>query len=207
MDRKEIREEIVALGAENIAKEAGGEARINRWINQWHRRLCDFKPWPFLFADQEGPAPLAIDDLGHVIAVSDLTNRNPIEPITLNQILLGDPNLDGVGNAEYWYTEDGGATIKVYPAPRGGGNFRVDYRKVPTALEDEDEPLVPEDYQELIITGVRVDVYKATDNFEAAAEMLKDYERDRNDMVHALMKPNYDKERRLTRAGRSEDYL
>ena len=207
MNREEIRKEVVALGAENIAREDGGEDRINRWIQQAIRWLCDFKPWPFLFDEQEGSAPLAIADLGHVVAVSDLTNRNPIEPITLNQILLGDPNLDGVGNAEYWYTEDGGKTIKVYPAPSGGGSFRVDYRKTPALLEDDDEPIVPEDYQELIITRARVEVYKATDNFEAAVEVLKDYERGRGEMVHALMKPNYDKERRLTRSGRFGDYL
>lgn len=206
MNRKEIREEVVALGAENIAKDTGGEDRINRWIQQAIRTLCDFKPWPFLFDDQEGPAPLAIADLGHVIAVSDLTHRNPIEPITLNQLLLGDPNLDGVGNAEYWYTEDN-STIKVYPAPSGGGSFRVDYRKVPVVLEDEDEPIIPEDYQEAIISRVRVEAYKATDNFEAAAEVLKDYERVRGEMVHALLHPNYDKERRITRSGRAGDYL
>lgn len=206
MNREEIRKEVVALGAENIAKEAGGEERINRWIQQAVRWLCDFKPWPFLFDEQEGTAPLAIADLGHVIAVSDLTNRNPIEPATLNQLLLGDPNLDGRGNAEYWYTQDN-STIKVYPMPAGGGKFNVRYRKTPALLVDADVPIIPVDYQELIITRVRVEVYKATDNFEAAAEVLKDYERGRGEMVHALMKPNYDKERRQTRQGRREDYL
>ena len=206
MTRKEIREEIIALGAENIANDTGGEARLNRWIQQAIRELCDFKPWPFLFAEKEGTAPLTIADLGHVIAVSDLTNRNPIEPATLNQLLLGDPDLTGTGQAKYWFTEDG-ETIKVYPAPSGGGSFKVRYRKVPVELKDEEEPIVPVDYHDLIVSRVRVKVYKATDNFEAAAEMLKDYERGRDLMVHALMHPNYDRERRQTRSGRTGDYL
>ena len=206
MDRKELREEIVASGAENIANDTGGEARINRWIQQAIRELCDYKPWPFLFAEKEGAAPLKIEDLGHVIAVGDVTHRNPLEPITLNQILLADPTLAGTGNAEYWFTEDG-ETIKVYPAPSGGGNFKVRYRKVPVELEDEEEPIVPVDYHDLIVSRVRVKVYKATDNFEAAAEILKDYERELDGMVHALMKLNYDKERRLTRSGGTGDYL
>jgi hypothetical protein len=204
MNLEELRKEVIALGAESVATEDGGEDRINRWLNQAHRWLCDFKPWPFLFAEQEGTAPLTIAELGHVVAVSDVTNRNPLEPVTVNQLLLGDPNLDGVGSAEYWYTEDG-KTIKVYPA--SGATFNVRYRKVPVVLADADEPLIPEDYQELIITRARVEVYKATDNFEAAAEILKDYERGRGEMVHALMKPNYDKERRITRTGRRGDYL
>lgn len=206
MDRKELREEIIALGAENIANDTGGEDRINRWIQQAIRELCDHKPWPFLFAEKEGAAPLAIADLGHVVAVSDVTNRNPIEPATLNQLLLGDPTMTGVGNAEYWFTEDG-KTIKVWPAPSGGGNFKVRYRKVPTELADNEEPIIPEDYHDLIVTRVRVKVYKATDNWEAATEAWKDYERERENMVHSLMKPNYDKERRLTRSGYAGDYL
>lgn len=206
MDRKEIREEIVASGAENILNDTGGEARINRWIQQAIREICDYKPWPFLFAEKEGAAPLTIDDLGHVVAVADVTHRNPLDPATLNQILLSDPTLAGVGQAEVWFTEDG-STIKVYPAPGGGGSFKVRYRKVPVELKDEEEPIIPVDYHDLIVTRVRVKVYKATDNWEAASEAWKDYEKEREAMVHALMKPNYDKERRVTRAGRVGDYL
>lgn len=206
MNRKEIREEVIASGAENIANDTGGEARINRWIQQAIREICDYKPWPFLFTTKEGAMPLVIADLGHVVAVSDLTNRNPIEPATINQLLLGDPNLTGLGQAEFWFTEDG-KTIKVYPFPNAGGSFKVRYRKVPAELADNEEPIIPKDYHDLIVSRVRVKVYKATDNFEAAAEILKDYERERGGMVHALMKPNYDEERRLTRSGRSGDYV
>jgi hypothetical protein len=204
MNRKTIREELVALGAENIANETGGEERLDRWIQNAIREICDFKPWPFLFDEKEGAMPLTIADLGHVVGVSDVDARNPLEFATLNQLLLGDPDLDGSGAAEYWYTEDG-HTIKVYPA--SGNTFNVRYRKTPAVLTDEEEPIIPADYQELIITRARVEIYKATDNFEAAAEVLKDYERVLDRMVHALMKPNYDKDRRFTRSGRAGDYL
>lgn len=205
MNRKEIREEVIANGAENIANDTGGEARINRWIQQAIREICDYKPWPFLLVTKQGTAPLEVADLGHVQAVSDITGRNPLEPITLNQALLGDPTLSSVGTPEYWYTEDG-KTIKIFPA-NTSVTIKVHYRKVPVALEDEDVPIIPEDYHDLIVTRVRVKVYEATDNFEAAAEVLKDYERELDGMVHALMKPNYDKERRLTRSGHAGDYL
>ena len=205
MDRKEIREEIVASGAENILNAEGGEARINRWIQQAYRELCDFKPWPFLFLTKEGAAPLKVEELGHVIAVVDVATRNPLDPLTINQVVLGDPTQTGTGSPAGWYTEDG-ETIKTTPS--SGGKIKVLMRRKPAALaKDEDEPIFDEDYHDLIVTRVRVKVYKATDNLEAAAEMLKDYERERGEMVHALMKPNYDKERRLTRSGRGGDYL
>jgi hypothetical protein len=202
---KEIREEVIASGAQNIAKDSGGEARINRWIQQSYREICDFKPWPFLFDKAEGVAPLKVEDLGHVQAVVDVAGRNELEPITINQLLLGDPTQVGVGRPEYWYTEDG-VTIKITPSSTGL-TLRVLYRKKPAELTDEDEPIFDTDYHDLIVTRTRVKVYKATDNLEAAAEILKDYERERDGMVHALMKLNYDKERRLTRAGRRGDYL
>lgn len=206
MKKEEIRKEVIELGAENIAAQAGGEDRIDRWIQQAIREICDFKPWPFLFAEKEEAGPtIAVPDMGHLIAVVDLAVRNPLEFITLNQLLLGDPNLDGKGAAEYWYTEDGGKTIKVSPASTN--RFRVDYRRVPLELADNEEPIFDADYHDVIVTRVRVQVYKATENLETAAEMLTDYERGRDAMVHALMKPNYDKERRLTRAGRRGDYL
>lgn len=204
MNRKEIREEVVAAGAEMISKESGGEDRLNRWIQQSIREICDFKPWPFLYATKEGAAPLEIADLGHIEAVVDLTARNPLDPATLNQILLGDPALSAVGAAEVWYLDDA-TKVKVYPA--SSSKFKAHYWKVPAELNDEDEPIIPVDYHDLIVDRTRMKVYKRTDNFEAAAEVLKDYERQLGNMVHALMKPNYDKERRLTRSGRAGDYL
>lgn len=205
MNREEIRDEVIASGAENIMKEPGGEARINRWIQQSYRELCDHKPWPFLFDSDEGVAPLTIDNLGHVVAVVDVAARNELEPITINQLLLGDPTQTGTGRPEYWFSEDG-ETIKVTPT-QAGLLVRVLFRIKPALLEDDDEPIFDVDYHDIIVTRTRVKVYKATDNLEAAAEMLKDYERERDGMVHSLMKLNYDKERRLTRAGRRGDYL
>lgn len=205
MNREEIREEIVQQGAENILKAPGGEARINRWIQQAYREICDHKPWPFLFDKVEGAAPLEVANLGHVVAVVDVAGRNELEPITVNQMLLGDPTQTGTGRPEYWYTEDG-KTIKISPLS-AGLILRVLLRQKPALLADDDEPIFDEDYHDLIVTRARIKVYKASDNLKAAAEMLTDFERELGNMVHALMKPNYDKERRLTRAGRVGDYL
>lgn len=205
MNRKEIREEVVAQGAENILNATGGEARLNRWIQQAIRELCDHKPWPFLRATKEGTMPMVVGDLGHVLAVVDVAAKSQLDPISFGQALLGDPTQTATGKAAYWYTEDN-ETIKVTPGDVSS-TFKVVYRKVPGALTDADVPIVPADYHDLIVDRVRVKVYKATDNFEAAAEILKDYERQLGGMVHALMKPNYDKERRMTRQGGAGDYL
>ncbi len=205
MKLKEIRAEVIANGAENIANQTGGEARINRWIAQVIRDICDLKPWPFLMATKEGKAPLEVKDLAHVEVFADVTNDNLLQPVTLAQISMADPDLSEIGNAEYWYTEDG-KILKVYPA-NTSATFKAHYRKTPAALSDEEEPIIPSDYHDVIVDGVRIKVYKATDNFAAAAEILKDYERRLEGMEHALLHTNYDQARRLSRTGSFGDYL
>lgn len=206
INRKEIREEVIASGFENVANEAGGEARINRWIDQEVRAICDLKPWPFLMETKEGTAPLEVSDLAHVEAMVDVTNDNALEPATIGQLVLRDPDLSGVGNAELWYTEDG-KTLKVYPA-NTSATFKAHYRRTPPPLaNDEAEPIIPADYHDVIVDGVRVKAYKATDAFAAAAEILKDYERRLEGMAHALLHTNYDNARRITRTGGAWDYL
>jgi len=205
VNRKEIREEVIANGAENIARDAGGEDRINRWIAQVIRDICDVKPWPFLMAVAEGKAPLEVADLAHVEVFADVTNDNLLQPATLAQLSLGDPDLSEVGSAAYWYTEDG-STLKVYPG-NTSATFRAHYRRTPPAIDDTEEPIIPADYHDLIVDGVRIKVYKATDNFAAAAEILKDYERRLEGMAHALLHTNYDQARRITRTGGPADYL
>jgi hypothetical protein len=204
VNRKELREEVVESGFENVLKGPGGEARINRWIQQAIREICDFKPWPFLFATKEGAAPLEIADLGHVVSMLDVTNSNPLDPTSLHEVLLANPKLDAVGNAESWYIDDG-TKIKVYPS--SSAVFKVYYKKVPAELADNDVPIIPVDYHDVIVDRVRVKAYKRGDNNKAAAEALADYERQLGLMVHALMKPNYDKERRIARSGAAGDYL
>jgi hypothetical protein len=205
MNLKQIREEVIASGAENIANDTGGEARLNRWIAQVIRDICDLKPWPFLMATKEGAAPLEVKDLAHVETFADVTNDNLLMPVTVGQLSMADPDLSDTGNAEYWYTEDA-RTLKVYPA-NTSATFKVHYRKTPAALIDTEEPIIPADYHDLIVDGVRIKVYKASDNFEAAAEILKDYERRLEGMAHALLHTNYDQARRLSRTGGPADYL
>ncbi len=205
MNRKEIREEVIANGAEAIANEPNGEARINRWIAQVIRDICDLKPWPFLMVTKEGKAPLEVVDLAHVEAFVDATNDNVLSPSDVGVLVLRDPDLSSSGIAEVWYTEDG-RTLKVFPSS-DTATFKVHYRRTPPALTDLEEPIIPADYHDIIVDGVRIKVYKATDNFAAASEILKDYERRLEGMGHALLHPNYDQARRIVRTGSGGDYL
>ena len=50
-------------------------------------------------------------------------------------------------------------------------------------------------------------VYRSTDNFEAAREVQKGYDRGLGGMAHTLLHPNYDGQRRIGRTGGVADYL
>lgn len=206
MTRKEIRDEVIARGAEAIANEEGGEARLNRWIDQVIRAIDDYKPWPYLMKTKEGAAPLKIEDLAHVEGASDVTHDHPLRYVTLAQLLRVDADLSSQGNPEYWYTEDL-ETVKVFPA-NTSATLKVYYRKTSTALaSDEAEPDMPAAYHDLIVDGVMVKAYKATDNFEAAAEVKGALDTGIEGMVHALLLPNYGTPRRITRTGGVVDYV
>lgn len=205
MTRKEIREEVIARGAENIANEEGGEARINRWIDQVIRAIDDFKPWPYLMKTKEGAAPLKIEDLAHVEGAADVTNDRPLRYVTLPQLLRVDPDLSTNGNPEFWFTEDN-ETVKPYPTSTT--TLKVYYRKTSAPLaEDSDEPEMPASYHDVIVDGVMVKVYKQTDNFEAAAEVKGAYDTGLGGMAHSLLHANYGRARHITRTGTFADYM
>lgn len=200
MTLKELEAEVKARGFEYE-----GETRIRRWINRAYREVVDHKPWPFLTATKEGTAPLEVSDFGHAIAVVDLTADTSLRYADFNRVVLGDPDLSETGSPVYWYTTDG-TTIAVHPA-NTDHTIKVTYVKVASRLtKDEDEPIVPEDYQDVIVDGAVAKAYKPSDNFEAMQFVRQEFDRGLKQMVHALLRPNYDGHRRIIRSGIRSDY-
>lgn len=204
MNFKEVREEVVARGFDDFAE---SDARIKRWVNQSYRELCDEYPWPFLEANKEGTAPLTIEDLGHVLSVTNKTNESTLAPLDRRQAVGLDPKLDDTATQpSNWYRE-GETTVKVWPADTSS-TFLVRYLKTPKELsEDADTLVIPAAYQDLVVDGAVIRAYKNRDNFEAAQFVRAEWERGVRQMVHALLRPNYDRPYLATRTGFPADYL
>lgn len=205
MTFKQLYEEVVAHGWDQIAGEEGGEARLKRWINQAYREIIDFRAWGFLEDEEEGKAPLTIADLGHVLSAVNATNGTRLEYTTRAGLVHWDADLDATGIASQWYLE-GETELNVYPIDTGS-TIKVRYLKVPADLkEDSDVPVVPEGYHGLIVDGAVVRAYKTTDNYEAAGFARQEFDRGMRNMVRSLRK-SYDGNRRIQRTGTVNDYL
>lgn len=205
MNLKEIYEEVVGHGWENIANEEGGEARIKRWINQAYREILNYRAWGFLEEEDEGKAPLTIEDLGHVLSVVCVEQETRLEYTTRAGLIHWDPTLSNSGIPTQWYLETD-TELHVYPV-NTDLKIKVRYLKEPADLkEDGDEPVMPEAWHQLIVDGAVVRAYKTTDNFEAAGFMRQEFDRVLADMVKTLRK-SYDGNKLIQRTGSVNDYL
>lgn len=204
MTYKEIREEVVARGFNDFEQ---SDARIKRWVNQAYREITDAHPWPFLEATKEGTAPVEIEDLGHVLSVANTTTESFLNPADRRQIVELDPKLDdSETNPVLWYRQ-GETEVKVWPADTTS-TFVVRYLKTPAELkEDSDKPVIPTAYQDIIVDGAVVRAYKNRDNYEAVQAVRTEWEGGLRQMVHALLKPNYDAAYTVIRTGFAGDYL
>jgi uncharacterized protein (DUF952 family) len=197
---KELVAEVKARGFEYES-----DARIERWLNQAYREVVDYKPWPFLTATKEGTAPLEVADFGHAAAVVDVTADLALRYAGLGELVLVDADLSSTGSPVRWYITDG-STIEVYPA-NTDHTIKVTYAKVAAELkEDTDVPIVPTAYQGVIVDGAVAKAYKPSDNFEAMQFVRQEFDRGLKQMVHALLRPNYDSHRRILRTGIAGDY-
>jgi hypothetical protein len=202
---KELQEEVIARGFENIATDTGGEARIKRWINQSYREVIDHRAWAFLEATKEGKAPLAIADLGHVLSISNLTNETLLTFMERAALLHWDPALTGVGVGNRWYLESGNS-IHVYPTD-AESTYLVRYLKeVADLVANGDEPVVPSAYHGVIEDGAVLRAYKTTDNFQAGQFVRTEFNNGLKSMVKGL-RVNYDSAKTIIRTGSVNDYI
>lgn len=203
MTFKEIREEAIERGFNDFEQSS---ARLKRWVNQAYREITDAYAWPFLKASKEGTAPVTISDLGHVLSFTDKTNEFVLtfaDERELNQI---DPAIDETGTAQRWYRASE-TELKVWPADTTS-TFLVKYVKTPAELkEDSDEPVVPKVYQDLIVDGTVIRLYKNRDNAEMARAVREEWREGLQRMRAQLLQPNLDGPRFVQRSGWLGDYL
>lgn len=205
MSFKELVEEVIARGFENVANEEGGEARIKRWLNQAYREIIDFRAWAFLEEEDEGKAPLTIVDLKHVLTVVNRSSGERLNYTTRAGLEHWDPGLVAAGTATQWFL-DGEDELHVYPVD-ADSTIQVRYIKKPADLkEDKDEPIFDADYHDLIVDAAVVRAYKNIDNFEAAGFLRQEFDRGMRNMVRNLRK-SYDGNRMIQRSGTVDDYL
>lgn len=206
MTFKEIYEEAARRGFTDMLTDATQLPRLKRYVNQAYREITDVAHWPFLEAGKEGPAPLAITDLGHTLSVTNKTAEEVMQYMDRRQVVERDPALTDTGVGVIWFRASE-SSIAVYPLDTAS-TFIVRYLKVPADLvADADVPILPPAYHDVIVDGTVIRLLKNRDSYEAAQFVRQEWERGIQNMKHALLRPNYDGDRRIVRTGSPGDYL
>lgn len=152
-------------GFQHYNDDGAGLSRAKRWMNAAYKRdVVSYALWPFREATEVGAAPFTINDLGPVATVIDTTRSVKLHPKDRRTLADAYPDLTTAGSPSYYYFENG--VIRTYPA---GGTLRVRYWSVPNDLVDDDDlPIVPPGYRELIVFGALWRAHMWSQNFEEA---------------------------------------
>jgi hypothetical protein len=79
-----------------------------------------------------------------------------------------DTTVNPANIPSYWYAYEN--TIKVFPVPSDAFTVTLNYYKKPVELTaDGDIPLVPSEFQELLVLGAAYRVMQVKDNYDQAA--------------------------------------
>lgn len=179
MDLSDLRAEVKARGYDYL-----DDARVDRYINQAQNELCALMPWPFLETDATGNAPLAIPDVRYVLSVTDTTNRRALSPVDPRNLRMIDPDLSDAGNPCAWYLEN--TTVTTWPTATVA--LAVRYIKAPADLvATTDEPVVPVEWQDIIVDGAVCKAAKDNDGYGAMQMVRAEWQRQVDVMVQALM--------------------
>lgn len=144
--------------------------RVLLMLNAGKNAFEDVYEWPWLQASETGPTPLLIADLKLVLSVRQ--GDRELLGLTLQQVKLGETNLQEAGTPEYWWLS-GDDTMHAWPGE--GAVLTVDYvGDSPELVAPADTPLIPVRYHSMWIDYAVVEAYKDSDNFAGAQALRAD---------------------------------
>jgi hypothetical protein len=118
---------------------------------------------------------------GEIVSISEPVNYITLEKIGLRQLrekqmaCYSAENYISFDNPSY-FSLLSDSTIVVYPAPSEIIHLTLDYTAKFTELsDDDDEPLIPADFHEIILIGTREKIHRYKDDFEAAVSDIAEY--------------------------------
>jgi hypothetical protein len=174
--------ELVARGAED------NSARNGVWVNNAYKEIVNAYDWPFTYTAVTGDSGAGTADtpyLRKAILVGDIsddelvTPGRPLSKITLAELsdVYEVEDANPTGRPEFWYLEassPGDEQIVAYPP---SGTLFVRYHRFAATLTGSDVPMFRDDYHYLIVDRAMVEVKKDNNEYDAAEQVLRFYER------------------------------
>lgn len=169
------------------------DARLERMLRAEYEAICEAQPWPFLLASTTGSSPLTIADLRTIESVVDQTNERKLLPEDFRNLSDRYPLMDTTGAPAYYYLEwsAGSPVVKTYPLDTV--TLSVRYYKVPPTWSSGAEPLLPDEYQEMIVDRAVARALRDTSQYEAAAAAEAAAERTMGSMLQRMFGSQHDR--------------
>lgn len=158
--------ELKARGADYLS-----DTRLDAFLNQAQRELCNLAFWPFTEASSSGASPLTISDLRVIRYVTDDDNDCRLRHLAKHYLIETVGDLTTVGTPTCYYV-DSGSIVRTYPV---GGTITAAYYKKPAALtSDSDVFIVPDEYMDVVYDLAVRRVLKDAGNYADAATLAAD---------------------------------
>jgi hypothetical protein len=154
-------------------------SQLEDWVQRSYAQISAQYNWPWLEESKESVAPFEIKDLRYILSVTDTTQERPLWGTTRQWILERYPKLEEQGNAVWWFLDN--LTVRLFPLCED--KVAVRYIKKAPVLLAGSEPLIPTEWQYLIIDWARVFALKNNDEYSIAREAKADVEASLNEMI------------------------
>lgn len=151
--------------------------------------------WPWLEESKESTAPFEIKDLRYVLSVNDTTQEKPLWGTERQWILERFPKLEETGNPVWWFLDN----LMLRTFPLSEDKVAVRYVKKAPKLEAATEPLIPSEWQYLIVDWARIYALKNNDEFSIANELKTSVQADLNEMIADQLHRNWQGPRSIVR--------
>lgn len=194
-------EELEACGFQYVAKN-----RLEDWIQRSYAQLSARHQWPWLEWTEEQAAPFEFKnkDLRYVLSVLDTTQERTLWGVERTWARERFPNLEEAGSPVYWFLEN---QEKFRTFPTSEDKIAVRYIKKAAQIAGTEEPLIPSEWQYLIVDTARVLALRDNDEWQNARELKGDVEAGVNEMIADQLHRNWQTDRTITRGGLFYDYL
>lgn len=113
-------------------------------------------------------------------------NERWLQPMTAEDFdrFIADPTSESEGAPEKYYLWDN--TVYLYPIPDDAYTIAVRYIKTPTTVASDDQPDIPEEYQEILTLGTLYRAMQINDNFDQALVIKNQFDTQVIDMIRRL---------------------
>ena len=179
-------------------------AVIEAATQRHYQRLEAKFVWPWREATKEGTAPFEIKDLRDVLSVVDTSTERPLYGQTRQWLVERFPNLEETGEPLWWWLDN--LTLRTFPVSTSE-NIQVRYAKKPAVLTEKAEPVMPSEWQYLIVDSVIVDLLKSNDEYDVARELKESIQTDLAEMAAAELQRDLQSPRLTVRTGWPGSYL